>query len=254
VAITNFLDPATSEMPVRQGDVVFDIAKLKSGWWMKKEYAHVGIAVSDSVRHRLNDPVQVIHMTLECIAVDIWAEGRIGGDSCINLSGTKPDTEDVKRAKIIQLAVDTYETRPSIIMDGISRYWMGDPNHSSHPLFPDIEGFYSFTCATFVHDCYVRAVGPLVDLTNIPQVSDPERVELLRFFGRFSDFGPSGLRGHVQQTPFRRLFPAFLAHAFRLESYPLRSNDWEALRDHGFFVPPRPDSSPSASATPSVKS
>lgn len=221
-----------ASQPIRKGDVLFYLADEDAGNWVKTKTAHVGLAARDHPGRDISSmQVLVYHMTLTQVERDYW-KCRDAGSCCyINLFGSCEDLGGPRRSKIIDTAAKTHNSKPSIIKDNLSRYYFGNPSRKTHPLYDRAEGMYAFTCATFVHDCYKEAKKPLINFANIEFISDEERRKFEAMLTRH--IGP----GHVQQTPFKRLNPSYLAHAFRLARYPLNLADWSGYRDHGFFVP-----------------
>jgi hypothetical protein len=192
---------ATSDRGVvREGDVVLHVADWDNWRWVSREYAHVGLAVQDCPNHSLGGSVPVIHMT-KIIEHDIWADGS-NKSSCVNLYGSPATLSDVNRAVIVNAASRICTSTTSFIEEAFNLYLMGDPSMTSHPLYPRRENVYSFTCANFVNECYRESGQPIVVTDNMPFVTDEQRVTLRRLFGR-----------RLQSTPFKRVFPSYLAHA-----------------------------------------
>lgn len=213
---------------VRRGDMVFHIAELDEGKWKPRWMVHTGIAEQTTEDFELYRAATVIHMG-DYVSRDEWASGEANGDSRIDACGTHPEIDDLTRDSIIDEARSYYEIDPSIFRRRNIRscYWMGDPLPSGHPLFPREQDVYGFSCSTFAHYCYLKTVGPIVDISAMPVVSGDERAELEVIVGRH----------RVQASPFRRLYPSYLMNAFKEDSYPFAPEDWEICKLHGVFIP-----------------
>jgi hypothetical protein len=209
---------------IREGDVVFHVADWESWQWSRKKIAHVGIASHDCPNHRLNGPVRVIHM-LKLIEQDTWTDGS-NGNSCVNLYGYPATLSDVRRAAIVDIALRRGVLTPSFIKENLNLYRMGESSKNYHPSYPDRKDVYSYTCANFVNDCYGDSGQPIVVDDGMPFVTDEERVTLRRMFDK-----------RVQSTPFKRIFPAYLAHALNRDRCPMHTSNWQPFANHGFFVP-----------------
>jgi hypothetical protein len=213
---------------VRRGDMVFHVAECKGGKWQPRWMVHTGIAEQTAEDFELCKPASVIHMG-NYISRDYWSGGLRDEDSRIDACGSHPEIDDLTRDNIIDEARLFYEIDPSIFQQSNVRscYWMGDPLPSGHPLFPRIQNVYGFSCSTFAHYCYLRAVGAIVDTSAMPLVTNAERAELEAIVGRY----------RVQPGPFSRLYPSYLMNAFRADSYPFSPEDWEDYKLHGIFIP-----------------
>jgi hypothetical protein len=237
--------------PIRRGDVVFEITELKEGQRQRVDPAHVGIVVEDRESFKREDPIRVIHMTLRRVSEHEWNTAHPKA-SHVDLVGSITTLEKGPRAKIIDEAVTLQLSKPSIIQKGLGTnaceciaYWAGDPNPSAHPNYPNRGGLYAFTCATFVMECFKKAKVVLLVTDNMPFASASDRQEFRALLE------PHGLANHIQETPFKRIYPSYLAHAFHRDQYPLDVSNWKGLQDHGHFIPPPEDTqSPRESTSP----
>lgn len=233
MGLTNFLRPA-STAGLKKGDVVFHIADQTEDGWKARPIAHVGLVKSDCLNHCIGNPVIVYHMTVSRVQRDTW-DGKGGNWPCVNLCGTYENLSPQKRAQIVDHALSYYNSTASLLLDNMFLYYFGDPSKHGHPAYGRTHNIYAFTCANFVNTCYVHASRPLIKLSSLPSVSDAERKDFQEFLRKACRLADAS--GHVQSAPFRRIHPSYLAHAFRLGTYPLDTDNWVQYQDHQFFIP-----------------
>ena len=213
---------------VRRGDMVFHIAEPEGEKWKPRWLAHTGIAERTVEDFYLHQAALVIHMG-GFVSRDVWSGWDDENESRIDACGTHPDLDDLTRDDIIDQARVYYEIDPSIFQRENVRacYWMGEPLTSGHPLFPNRQSAYAFTCSSFAHYCYSKVVGPLLNISTMPTITDVERVDLEGVMNK----------DWIQPTPFRRLYPSYLMNAFQQDSYPFSPDDWEIFKHHSVFIP-----------------
>jgi hypothetical protein len=213
---------------VRRGDMVFHIAEPEGEKWKPRWLAHTGIAERTVEEFYLHQAALVIHMG-GFVSRDVWSGGDDENESRIDACGMHPDLDDLTRDDIIDHARVYYEIDPSIFQRENVRacYWMGEPLTSGHPLFPNRQSAYAFTCSSFAHYCYSKVVGPLLNISTMPIITDVERVDLEGVMNK----------DWIQPTPFRRLYPSYLMNAFQQDSYPFSPDDWEIFKHHSVFIP-----------------
>jgi len=238
--LRNFLTvvlPPTAEVveqsALRRGDVVFHIAKLGSdGQLVPKTFAHVGLVADDIGAPESTTSVRVLHMGVR-VELESWSSSRTQDDvSVMDTSGTMKGIDESIRSAIIDVALAMYQRTPSFLAQAtpLCYYWMGNPLTASHPLFPSDREAYGFSCATFAHECYRRAlpndIGALVNIERMPLTTEDDMRFLRNRFG-----------ANVEAAPFARLYPGYMMGAFDLDQYPFEPEDWEPWKDHGRYIP-----------------
>lgn len=223
---------------IRRGDILFQIAELKTGIIKQRKFAHAGIAFEESTNHSHASDVQVIHMA-NVVSVDTWS---IWQDQAADACGTVPELDDMARDGIIDAGEEFHHAAPSVFASRNSAqdrhrtcYWMGDPNPNSHPLFPLEPGMYAFSCSTFVYYCYAQVFGELLNIADMPVITDAERTQLQDDLERL--YRNRKARSLISGTSFRRLYPSYIMHALATNAYPYSCEDWVKRRSHGYFIP-----------------
>lgn len=229
LALLNYMVLA-SPGAIQKGDIVFYIADHKGDWWKSRDDAHVGLAATDNPRHCNVSSMKVYHVTFEKVILDDW---KIHKGFCgVNLSGGVEGLGRSKRAKIIDAALKWYMSKPAMIVRSL--YYFGPANREEHPAYPNLQGVYAFTCSSFVDECYQVARKTLLNHAFLPETVESDRL----YFA--SKLAKSGIGSdHVSRDDFKRVKPAYLAHALKNGKYPFESDDWSRCGDHRFFVPLR---------------
>ena len=214
---------------VRRGDIVFHIAEPEGEKWKPRWMVHTGIAERTVEDFYLHQAALVIHMG-GFVSRDIWSGGNDEDESRIDVCGTHPDLDDLTRDDIIDQARVYYELDPSIFQRENVRacYWMGEPLTSGHPLFPNRQSAYAFTCSSFAHYCYSKVVGPLLNTSTMPIITDVERADLEGVMNK-QWIQASPFRAPISELPDERLQRRFLS---------VLSDDWEIYKHHSVFIPP----------------
>lgn len=254
--VHNFLRPGT-RAPLRRADMVFQITVIedREGKYHRRPVGHAGLVAKPMPDHSLGKEVVVYHMGTQ-VEKHRWADGiphdaPAAGDpeeiqmidNRVDVAGTAASIEDASRWTIINQAVSIFQHRPSKLEPKEKNccYWIGAPIIGTHPLHPNAQNAYAFSCATFVHHCYDQAGKPLVQLTDVPTLKPHER-HMFEGWGYF-----------VPPDPVRRLSCSHLICAFEAkpERFPFRPSDGdrESCSDKPTFArlladaapPPPPD-------------
>ena len=102
------------------------------------------------------------------------------------------------------------------------------PNERASSVPQQANPLTPFTCSSFAHySGYSKVVGPLLNISTMPLITDVERVDLEGVMNK----------DWIQPTPFRRLYPSYLMNAFQQDSYPFSPDDWEIFKHHSVFIP-----------------
>jgi hypothetical protein len=179
---------------------------------------HAGVVALKTKNHQLGKPIPIFHMTSKAIEVHFWVDGiprEKKGEVAlrVDVAGHLIGVEKAQRQKMIRYISAQYK-RSSGLNKGDSCYWAGQYSAESHPLSKDFP--YSYTCATFVLDCYKKhAELDLVDEARMPFATDHER-----FMYALS-------RLQHDEKPFRRLCCGYLVGAFETELLPFCPRDEE---------------------------
>jgi hypothetical protein len=229
--LINFLELYFSPLvrqprPLKKGDLVFSVSMepFRSGMqrWVVRQFCHAGLVAKDVADYQLGDRTEVYHMGDKRVVRDDWYDSVDGVR--IDLAGVVTTLDRTTRTELVSKALAYYGRSPRPLHR--SCYWMGEGDPMCHVRFPNEKEAYGFSCATFVHQCYLDIDVTLVDLDSMPLTTNEELNELILVF-----------KNSASPTPFRRLFPSYLIGATKLDQYPFAPDDWEQWKDHGQFIP-----------------
>ena len=208
---------------IRAGDVVAHaVDKDAAGAYSRRAFVHVGLAIADATDASFDRPVSVYHMA-NVVRVDDWGWRRDGNhESIVDFVGVYLDIDDATRDEVVDCASSLYARRDANAMPRVVFYWQGTPSSTSHPNYPHEKNAYAFSCATFVNQCYEKAVnGGLVSMASVPELTQEEYDELKAVFG-----------SRIEASRYRRLDSCYLLASFHEDSAPLASSNWEQYRSN----------------------